>query len=75
MAILSVSEYVKNKNIRQSLSSKKGSEGWLYFYQGVWITETYLNELLPIELPYPENSKKGANAEVKRRFIHNERSY
>jgi len=75
MAILSVADYVKHTNIREALTKKIVGDELHYFYQGLWVTKAYLDELLPIDLPFPENSKKGSNAEVKRRFIHNEKSY
>jgi len=75
MAILSVAQYTKNKNIRQSLPFKMDNEGGKYYDKGVWIDKQRLDEIYPIDLPFTENSRKGENPERSKRFIHNERSY
>ena len=73
MASLSIAQYTKNKNIRQSLAfnSKTG----LFYYRFEWITKEKVDELLPIELPYVNSGDKGENADVSKRFVHNQKSY
>ena len=69
MAILSVAQYTKNKNIRQTLPKRIDSEGERYYYKGGWITKAQLDEIHPIDLPFVENRRKGENPEVTKRFI------
>jgi len=75
MAILSVAEYTKNKNIRLSLPFKMDKEGGKYYHKGGWIDKQRLDEIYPIDLPFAENRRKGENPEVSKRFIHNQKSY
>ncbi|WP_293894736.1 hypothetical protein [Flavobacterium sp.] len=59
MAQLSIAQYIKNMNIRQSLAFNKKTG--LYWYNFEWITKEKLDEVLPIELSYAGNSNKIEN--------------
>lgn len=70
---LSIAQYTKNKNIRQSLAYSPSKDK--YYYKGVWVDKQELDEVLPIDLPFAENRRKGDNPEVSKRFVHNQKSY
>lgn len=67
MAQLSIAQYIKNKNIRQSLPYSKVKDK--YYHEGIWMDKQQLDEVLPIDLPFTENRRKGENPEVTKRFI------
>ena len=67
MAILSVAQYTKNKNIRQSLAFNKATDK--YFYQGVWIDSEKLNEVLPIDI-LPAGISRNPNPDRNKNFVH-----
>jgi hypothetical protein len=73
MSQLSIAQYTKNKNIRQSLAFNSATG--LYWYQRRWITKEEVDKLLPLDLPYVGNSGKGYNPEKSKRFLHAIKSY
>ena len=74
MIQLTIKQYVENKNKRHSLAynAKTG----LSLFNGTWVTDQYLDAVLPVDLPIGSATAKAhVNPDKKNLFKHGIKSY